>query len=84
MSSICQLGIWLQTELDDIKSCYQLIKTMTKNQIGYILSNFLLCKMHGNSTHTWWVLSNYKYDVYTVLFMFDQAGDNQSCSQILL
>ena len=25
-----EYNLWLQTELDDMKSCYQLIKTMTK------------------------------------------------------
>ena len=29
-SPICQSRVWLQTELDDTKSFYQLIKTMTK------------------------------------------------------
>ena len=28
-SPICQLWVWFQTELDDMKSCYQLIKTIT-------------------------------------------------------
>ena len=29
-SPICYSQVWLQTELDDTMSCYQLIKTMTK------------------------------------------------------
>ena len=27
---ICKSRVWLQTELDDTKPCYQLVKTMTK------------------------------------------------------
>ena len=31
-SPICQSQVWLQTELDDEKSCYQLIITITISQ----------------------------------------------------
>ena len=65
------LVIRLQTELDDTKSCYQLIKTMTKfgKEIRYRLyvftknndynNNSLLGEMRDNSVRTWYVLSTY-------------------------
>ena len=65
------LVIRLQTELDDTKSCYQLIKTMTKfgKEIKYRLyvftknndnnNNSLLGEMRDNSVRTWYVLSTY-------------------------
>ena len=65
------LVIRLQTELDDTRSCYQLIKTMTKfgKEIKYRLyvftknsdnnNNSLLGEMRDNSVRTWYVLSTY-------------------------
>ena len=44
---ICQSWVWLQTELDETKSCYQLIKTMIKFE--YCLFIFIKKKKTVNS-----------------------------------
>ena len=75
---------WLQTELDDTMSCYQLIKTMTKfekrtnhqlstERLNVIMNaekrSSLLNKVHRNSARKMTRLSNYKHDAYTVQLM---------------
>ena len=64
---ICLSWVWLQTELDNTNSCYQLIKTMTKFETEpdncYMCSwkknNCHLGKMQDNSKCTWRILSTY-------------------------
>ena len=80
-SPIRKLRVWLQTELDDTTSCYQLIKTITefgketRHRIYFFIKKkktfSLLGEMRDNSARTWRDLSTYtgmtrKLSYYTV------------------
>ena len=68
-SPIRKLRVWLQTELDDTTSCYQLIKTITefgketRHRIYFFIKKkktfSLLGEMRDNNARTWRDLSAY-------------------------
>ena len=82
-SPICQSRVWLQTELDDAKPCYQLIKTMTKiekrtnhrlsaERLNVVINaekhSSLLNKVHRNSARKMTrTVQLHRHDTYTVL-----------------
>ena len=49
---ICQSQVWLQTDLDETKSCYQLIKTKTKFEKEIKNQSYIVMKK--NWQLTWW------------------------------
>ena len=70
-SLICFSQVWFQTELDNMKYCYLLIKTMTKFEketrhklYVFIKNNSRLNKILYNITHSWRVLSTYMGMMY--------------------
>ena len=66
--------VWLQTELDDMMSCYQLIKTMKKFQkqttcdLFVFIKKTLLGEMRDKGALIWGILSNYTSMTCTVSY----------------
>ena len=68
--------VWLQTELDDMMSCYQLIKTMKKFQkqttydlYVFIKKNFTRRNAWQRSAHMRHTVQLHKHDVCSVLIV---------------
>ena len=88
-SPICQSLVSLQTELDDKKACYQLVKTVTKfeketrHQL-YVFkktkNNSLLDEMRDNSAHMTRSVHSHRHDALTVSLY----NNNCTKSNILL
>ena len=87
---ICWSRVWIQTELDDTKSCYHLIKTMKKfeKEARHLL--YVIIKNNNNNNNNSWrvncplnwpfTLFNYEHDAYTALLELNSGW----CSIILL
>ena len=60
--------VWLRTELDDMMSCYQLIKTMKKFQKQTTYDFTLLGEMRDKGALIWGILSNYTSMTCTVSY----------------